>query len=310
MRAARSVADDKATVFVNDRPAREVMRGIVQVFGFSWLRSKKESGYRYELLQDLRSQLAEEELRNRDMAAALLSLDREMQAYRPYLDLTLGESTVRSVDLFLIEIGDVDLESMLKRWEVRRALDLAKQRQARFIPILLHPMEWWRTPFASFQILPRDGRPLSAQLNAADALRDLVAEIVAVAEEIRAERTNPITVAATGAGDYRSIGEALAHAPAGSVIVVKPGVYTEHVQMRPGVALRGEDPETVIIDGGGRGWVVRMADETKISGCTIRGSGKQSGVNDCGVMVEICNDVVVTPDGCQTLTEYPYELTP
>src|SRR5437660_1011319 len=111
------------------------------------------------------------------------------------MDLTLGESTVRSVDLFLIEIGDVDLESMLKRWEVRRALDLAKQRQARFIPILLHPMEWWRTPFASFQILPRDGRPLSAQLNAADALRDLVAAIVAVAEEIRAERANQIRVA-------------------------------------------------------------------------------------------------------------------
>jgi hypothetical protein len=91
LRAARGVSDEKVTVFVKERPAREVMRAMVQLFGYTWLRSKKEDQYRYELAQDLRSQLAEEELRNRDTSAALLALDREMEAYRPYLALSFDQ---------------------------------------------------------------------------------------------------------------------------------------------------------------------------------------------------------------------------
>src|SRR5439155_22594225 len=59
----------------------------------TWLRSKKEGGeYRYELVQDLKSQLLEEELRNRDRNAALLDLDREMNQYQKYLNLSPDEA--------------------------------------------------------------------------------------------------------------------------------------------------------------------------------------------------------------------------
>src|SRR5205823_3616520 len=65
-------------------------------FGYTWLRSGKAGEYRYELVQDLRSQLLEEELRNRDRNTALLALEREIQRYRPYLDLSPDEAFARA----------------------------------------------------------------------------------------------------------------------------------------------------------------------------------------------------------------------
>ena len=98
--AGPSVADEKVTVFCAATPLREVMRQLSRPFGYTWLRSRQatddrrqatgegvgpntqhrtpNAGYRYELVQDLRSQLLEEELRNRDLNAALLALDAQM----------------------------------------------------------------------------------------------------------------------------------------------------------------------------------------------------------------------------------------
>jgi hypothetical protein len=94
--AGASVADEKVTLFCEKLPLREVMRQLSRPFGYTWLRSGKQGEYRYELVQDLRSQLLEEELRNRDRNEALLALDREMQPYRPYLSLSPDEALARS----------------------------------------------------------------------------------------------------------------------------------------------------------------------------------------------------------------------
>jgi RNA polymerase sigma-70 factor, ECF subfamily len=94
--AGPSVADEKVTLFCEKLPLREVMRQLSRPFGYTWLRSGTPGMYRYELVQDLRSQLLEEELRNRDQHASLLSLAREMERYRPYLDLSPDEALARS----------------------------------------------------------------------------------------------------------------------------------------------------------------------------------------------------------------------
>jgi RNA polymerase sigma-70 factor (ECF subfamily) len=98
--AGPSVADEKVTLFCREMPLREVMRQLSRPFGYTWLRSATGSGsngrYRYELVQDLRSQLLEEELRNRDRNTALLVLEREIQRYRPYLDLSPDEALARA----------------------------------------------------------------------------------------------------------------------------------------------------------------------------------------------------------------------
>jgi RNA polymerase sigma-70 factor (ECF subfamily) len=103
--AGPSVADEKVTLFCRKLPLREVMRQLSRPFGYTWLRSGLPSpsgggaggrGFRYELVQDLKSQLMEEELRNRDRNAALLALEREIERYRPYLGLSPEEARERA----------------------------------------------------------------------------------------------------------------------------------------------------------------------------------------------------------------------
>jgi RNA polymerase sigma-70 factor (ECF subfamily) len=95
MTAGASVADEKVTLFCKSLPLRDVMRQLSRPFGYAWVRSTRNAQYRYELVQDLRSQLLEEELRNRDRHAALLALDRDMERYREYLDLSPLEAEAR-----------------------------------------------------------------------------------------------------------------------------------------------------------------------------------------------------------------------
>jgi hypothetical protein len=96
--AGSSVAEEKVTLFCEKVPLRDVMRQLSRPFGYAWLRSGAGGGgeYRYELVQDLRSQLLEEELRNRDRNAALLALESEIGRYRPYLGLSPDEALARS----------------------------------------------------------------------------------------------------------------------------------------------------------------------------------------------------------------------
>jgi hypothetical protein len=96
LEAGPSVADEKVTIFCEKLPLRDVMRQLSRPFGYTWLRSGKTGEYRYELVQDLRSQLLEEELRNRDRNAALLALEQELEKYRPYLRLTPDEILARA----------------------------------------------------------------------------------------------------------------------------------------------------------------------------------------------------------------------
>src|SRR5207253_5029278 len=94
--AGPSVADEKVTLFCEKLPLREVMRQLSRPFGYTWLRRGTPGQYRYELVQDLRSQLLEEELRNRDRNAALIALEREIDRYRPYLGLSPDEALARA----------------------------------------------------------------------------------------------------------------------------------------------------------------------------------------------------------------------
>jgi hypothetical protein len=94
--AGASVADEKVTLFCRRTPLREVMRQLSRPFGYTWIRSGRQPEYRYELAQDLRSQLLEEELRNRERNAALLALDGEVQRYRKYLELSPDEALAQA----------------------------------------------------------------------------------------------------------------------------------------------------------------------------------------------------------------------
>ncbi len=81
----RNVADDNATIFVTNRPAREVMREISRVFGFIWERSGRDGAYTYLLKQDTPAQIAEERLRNNDVSKSIEELSQRMRSANPDL---------------------------------------------------------------------------------------------------------------------------------------------------------------------------------------------------------------------------------
>ena len=81
--AGKSVVDEKIILFCDDQPLREIMRQINRLFGFQWIRSGEEGHYRYQLWQNVREQLAEEEMRNRDRDEAIIDLDGKMANYKP-----------------------------------------------------------------------------------------------------------------------------------------------------------------------------------------------------------------------------------
>jgi len=65
--------------------------------------------------------------------------------------------------------------------EMVRALERHRSGSATVVPIILRPSDWQRSPFASLQVLPTEGRPVSrwsnrdeAWLNVAQGLRRLI----------------------------------------------------------------------------------------------------------------------------------------
>jgi hypothetical protein len=88
-------------------------------------------------------------------------------------------------------------------------------------------------------------------------------------------------VAQDGSTDYEGIGEAVDEAEAGDVILIKPGVYEEVVEIEADegpFTIIGEDPATTILDAGGEYAAVTFkSDGNRVSGLTIRG-GESHGI--------------------------------
>jgi type II secretory pathway component GspD/PulD (secretin) len=49
---SRSISDQKATILVDDKPARDVMQGVATIFGYNWRHGKLRGKDTYELYQD------------------------------------------------------------------------------------------------------------------------------------------------------------------------------------------------------------------------------------------------------------------
>jgi hypothetical protein len=144
------------------------------------------------------------------------------------------------------------------------------------------------------QRLPRDGGALGSPPDL-EQLRMLVHEVTRIVDDLQRGGPRTLVVASDGTAPYRQIASANGIARPGDTILLKPGVYKEpeNIALGPGVSLVGENAATVIVDGGGRGWVLRAADNCEIAHLTIRGSGAATGVNDCGVMIDGCKGVRV-----------------
>ncbi|HLK57121.1 MAG TPA: zf-HC2 domain-containing protein [Chthonomonadaceae bacterium] len=105
VRVSRGLRDEKATIFVKELPARDVMRALARLFGYYWLRTGEENAYKYDLSQDIRSRLMEEELRSRDLNEALLALD---EAMRKHLETERGKGKIRGQEELYSRLSPTD----------------------------------------------------------------------------------------------------------------------------------------------------------------------------------------------------------
>ena len=88
-------------------------------------------------------------------------------------------------------------------------------------------------------------------------------------------------VAQDGSTDYEEINDALDEAEAGDVIIIKPGVYEEIIEIEEDdgpFTIVGEDPATTILDADGEYAALTLkSDGNRVSGLTIKG-GESHGI--------------------------------
>ncbi|RPJ33215.1 MAG: TIR domain-containing protein [Planctomycetaceae bacterium] len=75
--------------------------------------------------------------------------------------------------------------------EMKRALQRHELGQALVIPVIVRPCDWEDAPFAKFQALPRDARPVSSWPNPAEALTDIARGIRGAAQKLAQESPAP-----------------------------------------------------------------------------------------------------------------------
>jgi hypothetical protein len=76
--------------------------------------------------------------------------------------------------------------------EMVRAMERHESGEARVIPVILRPVDWQKTPFATLLALPTDGKPVSSWPNRDDGFLDIAKGIRKVAEEFRAEQADAV----------------------------------------------------------------------------------------------------------------------
>lgn len=104
-----------------------------------------------------------------------------------------------------------------------------------------------------------------------------------------------LRVGGTGPGNYSSITQAMHMARPGQTIFVYAGIYRENVNMKTGITLRGEDPETTIINGSLGETVVTFYNvkDARIEGFTLCHAGRhRSGVYCYNSSPVISNNII------------------
>jgi hypothetical protein len=110
--------------------------------------------------------------------------DRDIEAgseWRPEIERELD-----AADVILLLVSASFLNSdFCYAEEMNRAVERARNGEARLIGVMLSPVDGWESsPFAEFQLVPRDGRPITtwpnkdaAYANAAHGIRSAVEEL-------------------------------------------------------------------------------------------------------------------------------------
>jgi hypothetical protein len=117
--------------------------------------------------------------------------------WRSEIDRELGEADV----ILLLVSADFLASDFCYEDEMLRAVGRAERNEVTLIPVMLRPVDGWQsTPFAKFQAVPREARPVSTFADADEAYAEVAASLRS-ALEAKARASGPLpgeTGAATG----------------------------------------------------------------------------------------------------------------
>jgi hypothetical protein len=107
--------------------------------------------------------------------------------------------------------------------------------------------------------------------------------------------TGPVIEVAPFGKKYTSIANAVKKAKSGTTVFVHAGEYNECIELKDGVSLVGEDPETTIINPHNAGHAIIAANHSLIAGFTLTGTGidYSAGRFNCAVYVSGCDSTCI-----------------
>ena len=137
---------------------------------------------------------AHEDERLRDELAKHLSLLENQNVITGWHDrqIPAGNEWAEAIDAHLdsaqIILLLISADFMASKYcygtEMKRAMTRHKTGEARVIPIILRPVDWYSAPFGMLQALPRDGRPVTSWPNQDEAFFDIARGIRNVVKQI------------------------------------------------------------------------------------------------------------------------------
>ncbi|RAQ97138.1 TIR domain-containing protein [Thermogemmatispora tikiterensis] len=113
---------------------------------------------------------------------------------------------IESADVLLLLISPDLLASPIYARAISLGLERARRGELQLFPILARPTPLEGTPFASLQLLPRTGRPLSEEIAREQALREILHEVLLICRELQnRRRLSPPSLAASSESRTRGL---------------------------------------------------------------------------------------------------------
>lgn len=133
------------------------------------------------------------------------------------------------------------------------------------------------------QAQPSTAQPSNAPQSNADAHTSSPASSVSQAGHSTPSARRSFVVALDGSGDFLSLTDAVGRAPAGSRLLVRPGIYHEGLLIDKSLEIVGDGAlEEIILRATASSCLVMQTDAATIRNLTLRGQSSSGGANDDG----------------------------
>jgi hypothetical protein len=131
------------------------------------------------------------------------------------------DANLESADIILLLVtADFLASKYCFSIEMKRALERQREGTARVIAVILEHCDWQSAPFAKSLVVPKDGKPVTAWANEAEAWTDVTKQIRTVVEQAppstvtRERPLNPLDCRSGAMGNDSTNGREFANSPA------------------------------------------------------------------------------------------------